>query len=533
MRAIWEALYASLVRSIRVEQAVRAFQQVDRRSGELGRFKKPVEIILYLHGMDGDLDAKDRVLAALVGMIQRGEERDLALALLMLGLWPGLDAAFRRRIRRERIAPGEVAAAMLEHLAAQAERMDAARVNRVAATLVRSTEREVAADLRRQRPEAHEDPDAAYEEAICGAVDSLFDVPAGVDAEWELDLLRERISPVAGADAELVLAVAVAEFTQSETASSIGILPDAARKRFQRATRRLLAWLTEDDPLPESPRGTQNDTASTEACPIRRSRTACHPIEGRNPAGERSAPPTTRQPRRDPMGQDMWKQTEDMAKQHEQGASAWLKLQNDGDKAVVVFLGEPYPREVCFVEGKYMPFDDALKAQGLKPTLRIALNVALFDSKEMKVLEQGVTFFKDLVRVRDKYTLEKWAFEVQRHGAAKDPKTTYSILPEHQLTPEQIRTFNALERHDLQKLYESTPADEQTPVADGPIDPQLAQSLGAALKALPREAVDRFCQKFEVQRIKDLRASQADKARVFVEALVTEFSPDANVDPFA
>ena len=233
------------------------------------------------------------------------------------------------------------------------------------------------------------------------------------------------------------------------------------------------------------------------------------------------------------MAQDMWKQTEEMAKQHEAGASSWLKLQNDGDRAVVVFLGEPYPREVCFVEGRYVPYDDALKAQGLKPTLRIALNVALFDTKEIKVLEQGVTFFKDLVRVRDKYTLEKWAFEVQRHGAAKDPKTTYSILPEQQLTPEQLRAFGALQQHDLEKLYESGPADEPAPVADGPIDPQLAQALGAALKALPREAVDRFCQKFGVQRIKDLQASQANMAKVFVEALVTEFSPEAAIDPFA
>ena len=530
MRAIWEALYASLVRSIRVEQAVRAFRELDRRPGELQRFAHPVDIIAYLHGMDGDLDAKDRVLAALVGMIQRGEERDLALALLMVGLWPGLDAAYRRRSRRERIEPGEVAAAMFDHFAAQAQRMDAAKVNRVAATLVRSTEREVAADLRRQRTERGVDPDSASDEELNPTAGSVFDVPAGIDAPWEMDLLRERISPVARVDAELVLAVAVAQFTQAEAGASLGILPDAARKRFQRATRRLLEWLSEDD---DSEGRAQIDTRPTDACPVGRSGAASRSVQGRDPASEWNARPTTREPRRQPMGQDMWKQTEEMAKQHEAGASSWLKLQNDGDRAVVVFLGEPYPREVCFVEGKYVAFDDTLKAQGLKPTLRIALNVALLDTKEMKVLEQGVTFFKDLVRVRDKYTLEKWAFEVQRHGAAKDPKTTYSILPEKQLNPDELREFAALQLLDLQKLYESGPADEPAAPHDGPIDPQLAQGLGTALKALPREAVDRFCQKFSVQRIKDLRASQSEMAKVFVEALVTEFSPEAAIDPFA
>ena len=153
------------------------------------------------------------------------------------------------------------------------------------------------------------------------------------------------------------------------------------------------------------------------------------------------------------MTNSMWQQTEEMAKKHDQGGSLWLKLAGDGDKAVVVFLGEPHPREVAFVDGKYVEVDEKMKAAGTKASLRVALNVALYDSKEVKVLEQGVMFFKDLVRVREKYGLEKWAFEIQRHGAAKDPKTTYSILPEHQLSAEQQKAFQALPQHDLAKLY--------------------------------------------------------------------------------
>jgi hypothetical protein len=244
------------------------------------------------------------------------------------------------------------------------------------------------------------------------------------------------------------------------------------------------------------------------------------------------------------MASSMWQQTEEMAKKHDQGGSLWLKLQNDGDKAVVVFLGEPFPREVCFADGKYLPFDDKLKAQGLKPSLRVALSVALYDSKEVKVLEQGVMFFKDLVRVREKYGLDKWAFEIQRHGAAKDPKTTYSILPEHQLTAEEQRAFQALPMHDLAKLYEgeaegagAAPLGSYDKKADAAVDPKVAQAIAAQLKTLPREAVDRFLQKFAVQRIKDLPAGQVEKARAFVEQLQGEFAAPAaastDVDPFA
>lgn len=247
------------------------------------------------------------------------------------------------------------------------------------------------------------------------------------------------------------------------------------------------------------------------------------------------------------MTANMWQQTEEMAKKHDQGGSQWLKLGNDGDKAVVVFLGEPYPREVCFADGKYVPFDDKAKAQGLKASLRVALNVALYDSREMKVLEQGVMFFKDLVRVREKYGLDRWAFEVQRHGAPKDPKTHYSILPEHQLTADEQRTFQALPRHDLRKLY----IEAETPEAaaagasgaggarvDGPVDPKLAQAITVQLKALPREAVDRFLEKFGIQRVKDLPTSHLEKARAFVEVLVSDFTApgaesQAEIDPFA
>ena len=242
------------------------------------------------------------------------------------------------------------------------------------------------------------------------------------------------------------------------------------------------------------------------------------------------------------MATSKWQQTEEMAKRHDQGSSTWLKLGNDGDKAVVVFLGEPFPREVCFVDGKYMPFDDKLKAQGLKPSLRVALNVALYDTKEVKVLEQGVTFFKDLVRVREKYGIERWAFEIQRHGAAKDPKTTYSILPEHQLTPEQQKEFQGLKLNDLDKLYgdseDSSSLGSYDRKDDGVIDAGTAQAIATQLKTMPREAADRFCKKFGVTRIKDLPAAQVEKARAFVEVLASEFAAPAaadshETDPFA
>ena len=240
------------------------------------------------------------------------------------------------------------------------------------------------------------------------------------------------------------------------------------------------------------------------------------------------------------MATNMWEQTEELAKKHDADSSTWLKLANDEDKAIVVFLGEPYPREVSFVDGKYVPADDAVRAAGHKVSLRVAYNVALPETGEVKVLEQGVMFFKDLVRVREKYGLEKWAFEVQRHGAAKDPKTTYSILPERQLTAEERKSFQAVELLDLPKLYagelEKEPESEEA-APEGPIDPKLATAIVTQLKAMPRQAVDRFLEQFGIKRIKDLPAAQWERAKAFVEKLVAEFDAPATtpveVDPFA
>ena len=243
------------------------------------------------------------------------------------------------------------------------------------------------------------------------------------------------------------------------------------------------------------------------------------------------------------MASNMWEQTAAMAKQHEQQGGAWLKLANDGDIAVVVFLGEPHPREVVFLDNKFVPFDEKLKAQGHKPSLRVALNVAVYGTREVKVMEQASTFFTNLLQVRAKYGLETWAFEVKRHGAAKDPKTTYSLLPEKQLSPAEVTDFQALRLHDLPKLYAAeaaaaasgtSPAATSSPKVGEPVDVKLAQAMATALKALPREAVDRFLQKFGVQRIRDLPASKGELARAFVDSLVAEYSAEsvADVDPF-
>lgn len=244
------------------------------------------------------------------------------------------------------------------------------------------------------------------------------------------------------------------------------------------------------------------------------------------------------------MAPSMWQRTEALTKKSQKGSSLWLALPNDGDKVVVVFLGEPYPHEVCLVDGKYVEFNDQLKAEGHKSLLRVALNVVRLDTGEVRVFEVGVAFFKALLRFRDQLSLDKWAFVIQRHGAAKDPKTTYSISPDQQLTADQQSMLLVLAQHDLHKLYASESSGGKGRALDSYdqktralVEPGVALELTLQLKALPQAAIEQFLQKFGVQRTEDLPASEANNARVLMEQLRAEFANadhlGAEIDPFA
>lgn len=125
-----------------------------------------------------------------------------------------------------------------------------------------------------------------------------------------------------------------------------------------------------------------------------------------------------------------------------------IRLANDGDKVVGAFCGEPFAREVVWTGERYETYDAAVYTDK-RPSLRVMLNFYVPAESAMKIIEGGTAWFKDVVRVRDKYGLGKWLFEIVRHGEPGDRKTTYSILPEEQIDPRMRATIAACPLHDL------------------------------------------------------------------------------------
>ncbi len=151
MRASWEALHAGLDRSVRTLQAEQSFQEAKAQHPVLAGFDDAEKVVDHLVNARGDGEAKDRLLATLVAMVQQREHHDVASGLLWLGLWPGLTGVYGRRVRHFKGEPDELVAEIARAFTELVERVDLTTVQRVAATLVRSTERDVMYRERHER----------------------------------------------------------------------------------------------------------------------------------------------------------------------------------------------------------------------------------------------------------------------------------------------------------------------------------------------------------------------------------------------
>lgn len=233
-----------------------------------------------------------------------------------------------------------------------------------------------------------------------------------------------------------------------------------------------------------------------------------------------------------------WENAASLADKHEKSGGIFIRLTNDGEKIVGVFCGEPHAKEVHWTGEKYVECTGegcTLCSGAKRPSLRVLLNFFVPEDGEMKVIEGGTVWFKDVLKVRDKYGLDKWLFEIERHGEAGDPKTSYSILPEEKIDDTLRAKIAAAALHDLANLGTGETETKSKPTAKssgGAIDPRVAGELVAKLKSLPRSDVDAFLAAFKVQRVRELRAADEAEARAYLERLIAP-EQTAEIDPFA
>lgn len=232
MSFAWHEIRDQIMHSASTLNFQRSFDAIRREQGPVVPFRDPAALLDALHQKAGSPDQKNLILVALASAAHSdGHTGDCALTLMLLALWPGLDAIRRRCIWRKVGTSDEITADILGRTTEAIRGLDLQRVNWIAATILRNVERDILRahqrETGRQSLRSETEPDEVA--ADDGSADA---------AVTEAQLLRD-LRLLVGADAILVIRVAVEGFSQAEAGVELGLSEAAARKRYQRATQRL------------------------------------------------------------------------------------------------------------------------------------------------------------------------------------------------------------------------------------------------------------------------------------------------------
>lgn len=259
------------------------------------------------------------------------------------------------------------------------------------------------------------------------------------------------------------------------------------------------------------------------------------------------------------MGQSGWDVGQKMADDASVGGK-FLSLKDDGDKCIIAFLGDPHSRLV-FWDTKEEQYIDAESDEGKayadnhadkKPSFRASINCFVLqtgnksgytDDERVAMFENGVTWFNDLIKCKTKYGLGVWLFEMERKGKAKDPKTTYSVLPDKKIAdvPGLADKISAAKLHDLANPNASDDDDSKGKTnsasgsSNGVISDENSKALIADLKTLDRAKLDEFLNTFGIKRVKELPNGKLDDATQWIAAnggKPAEPEPEKEIDPF-
>ena len=232
MSIAWHEIRDHLMRSSSNLHFQRSFDVVRRANAALAPFRDPAALLDGLHRSPGDPDRKNLILSALIEAAQGdGPASDCALTLLLLALWPGLDAIRRRSIWRRIGTADEIASDLLARTTEAVRGLDLGRVNWIAATVLRNVERDMIRACQRDQAREHLTSGADPEEVVDSG-------GSGMGAAGYARL-NGAVRKLLGDDALLVIRVVIEGYSQAEVAAQMGLTEAAARKRYQRAMRRL------------------------------------------------------------------------------------------------------------------------------------------------------------------------------------------------------------------------------------------------------------------------------------------------------
>lgn len=191
-------------------------------------------MLASLHRRSGCPDFKNAALRALLTEAQSEPPNDLAVTLLLLALWPGLDAVRGRLLRFWRGQVADLDGELVGRMSLAIRQADLRRINWIAATLLRNLERDLRRDMMR----------AAKPLPPELLVNTDISIPD--DKALNRDRLAAALNARFPRDGDLLAAVWLDGDTQLQAATTFGLSHEQVRKRVQRA-RRALSTATDVD----------------------------------------------------------------------------------------------------------------------------------------------------------------------------------------------------------------------------------------------------------------------------------------------
>jgi RNA polymerase sigma-70 factor (ECF subfamily) len=230
MSVTWDGVHQHLLRTASSLSFQRGFELLRQQHPVLLPYGDPAALLDALHHGTDRPEQKNVILKTLVeGVHSDTAAADTAQTVILLALWPGLDAVRGRSIGRRSGAAADIASDILVRAIEAVQNIDLGRVQRIAATILMNIER----DLRRD----HAREDRRHRLRVDVDLDEIAGGRQAAPASVEL--LHHDVVRLVGGDADLVLRVAVGGFSQVEVAAELGLTEAAARKRYQRAIFRL------------------------------------------------------------------------------------------------------------------------------------------------------------------------------------------------------------------------------------------------------------------------------------------------------
>jgi hypothetical protein len=220
---------------LRSSKAVHLFRQLEPTFPR--RFGDPLALVELLADRTIDPEERDAHYRIIVSQAQAGSQ--VAIAVIWLGLWAGLDRIFGQNYRRYEGGPDELISDLGASFMAAVHSARLERIECLAATLLMNTERRLKAGLaqRRSRMGSEEEfPAEDSRQAMSAAAPATE--PAGAERD-EVERVHEWLARRIPKDADLIVATVVLGETQKAFAERQGFSHEAIRKRHQRALQSL------------------------------------------------------------------------------------------------------------------------------------------------------------------------------------------------------------------------------------------------------------------------------------------------------